>query len=70
MGTGDTNTLWEDTFYSIYKRNSETNEESDIDEILCEKYKEPRIDEELKQFERRVANPTNITKKKVKNKKN
>jgi GTPase SAR1 family protein len=59
QGNKDINSLWEDTLYSVFPRNSEMREdnlsneskENEIDQVMLNKYKEPRIDEELKLFE-------------------
>jgi hypothetical protein len=69
MGNSEMNTLWEDTFYSIFKNKKEREEEIDIEKILSNEYNETRIDEELTNFERRVSNQineSNIKKKKTK----
>ncbi len=59
MGNSDMNTLWEDTFYSIFRNKREYEEEYDVEKMLGDKYKESRIDEELTNFERRVSNQVN-----------
>ena len=69
MGNSDMNTLWEDTFYSIFRNKRENEEEYDVEKMLGDRYKESRIDEELTNFERRVSNQvneSNIKKKKTK----
>jgi hypothetical protein len=58
-GGSDMNTLWEDSFYSLYKV-KEKEKESNVEEMIGNKYKEPRFDEELVLFEKRVANVGNM----------
>jgi hypothetical protein len=58
-GGADMNSLWEDTFYSLYKVKEQDGEER-IEEKFGDKYKEPRFDEELVNFEKRNANLNNM----------
>jgi GTPase SAR1 family protein len=55
QGSRDMNSLWEDTFYSIFSISNNLNEEDEItqkfEENFKEKYKEARIDEEVQIFE-------------------
>jgi hypothetical protein len=58
-GGADMNTFWEDTFYSLYKAKEDDNEVQ-IEDALRDKYKEPRFDEELMNFEKRSVNLNNV----------
>jgi len=54
QGSKDIYSLWEDTLYSVFPKNSDSIEEKinrDFDLDQASMYKEPRLDEELKLFE-------------------
>jgi hypothetical protein len=73
-GGKDMSSLWEDTFYTIYKIKEKNEKERDIEEVNSDKYREPRFDDELTNFERRRGNNNLETqqqtaRKKVKQKK-
>jgi hypothetical protein len=60
-GNSDISKLWEDTLLTVFPKQQEIeeNQDEDFETALKELYVEPRIDEEVAIFERRMSNLVN-----------